>query len=87
VEIAHEFVNRRAATEKGDDRVFTHYQPKGKKRNVREYLKSGEPEDRFHNPQDYTNKSYVTVSQVIEKPTEVEYRPIPEVDKKYTTPF
>jgi len=76
-------VNKRAATEKGDDRVFSHYQPKGKKRSVREYLKSGEPEDRFHNTLKYTDNSYVP--QVIEKPTEVEYRPIPEIDKKYTS--
>jgi hypothetical protein len=39
VEIGHEFLNKRAAEKGADDRVFTHYQPKGKKRNVREYLK------------------------------------------------
>jgi hypothetical protein len=83
VEIGHEFVNKRAI-EKGDERVFSHYQPKGKKRSVREYLKSGEPEDRFHNTVEYADNSYAQVPQVIEKPTEVEYRPIPEIDKKYT---
>jgi len=40
-------VNKRSAVGPGtDDRVFTHFQPKGKKRNVREYLKAGEPEER-----------------------------------------
>jgi len=51
VEIGHEFVNKRPTTEKGiDDRVFTHYHPKGKKRNIREHLKNGESEDRFTLP-------------------------------------
>jgi len=65
-------MNKRAATDKGaDDKVFTHFQPKGKKRNVREYLKSGEPDE-----------SYPPIPQVVEKPTEVEHRPIPVIDRK-----
>ena len=78
-------MNKRAVTEKTDDRVFTHYQPKGKKRNVREYLKSGEPDDRFPSLfTEDTDNSYAPVPQVIEKPTEVEYRAIPEIDRKYS---
>jgi len=65
-------MNKRSSEKIADDRVFSHYQPKGKKRNVREYLKSGEPEE-----------SYPPVPLVIEKPTEVEHLPIPEIDKKY----
>ena len=42
-----------------------------------ENLKTG-----FSIPEDYTDKSYAQVPQVIEKPTEVEYRPIPEIDRK-----
>ena len=72
MEIAHEYVSKRSSEKIVDDRVFSHYQPKGKKRNVREYLKSGEPEE-----------SYPAAPEVVEKPTEVEYRPIPEIDKKY----
>lgn len=66
-------MNKRATTDKGsDERVFTHYQPKGKKRSVREYLRSGEPED-----------TYGPIPQVIEKPKEVAHRPIPEHDRKF----
>ena len=40
-------MNKRLAEKTTDERVFTHYHPKGKKRNVREYLKSGDSEDRY----------------------------------------
>jgi hypothetical protein len=31
-----------------DERVFSYFQPKGKKRNVKEYLKDGESEERYN---------------------------------------
>jgi len=47
VEIGQDLGRKPVVVDKNEDRVFMHYQPKGKKRNVREYLKSGEPEDRY----------------------------------------
>ena len=45
VEIGHD-LGKRVVSDRNDDKVFMHFQPKGKKRNVREYLRSGEPEER-----------------------------------------
>ena len=63
--------------------MFSYFQPKGKKRNVKEYLKDGESEERFDLSLYSSNFSQPRVPQVVEKPTEVEYRPIPEFDRKY----
>jgi hypothetical protein len=82
VEIGHEFLNKKASEK--DDRVFTHYQPKGKKRNVREYLKGDD--DRFVFEK-FSNISYSQVPDKVKpveaKPTEVKFRPIPVLDRKY----
>jgi hypothetical protein len=42
-----------------------------------ENLKRGFP------PETLINYSYTTAAPVVEKPTEVEYKPIPEFDRKY----
>jgi hypothetical protein len=83
VELGNELLNRRALDKGADERVFTHYQPKGKKRNVKEYLKSGEQEERFLGSKFVINDSYPPTPQVVEKPTELEHRPLPPADKKY----
>jgi len=47
VEIAHDSMHRRGNNDKSDERVFMHFHPRGKKRNVREFLKTGDREDTY----------------------------------------